>query len=320
MSDDDWIPDELSLRPFTVSEARQVGMPSWRLRGGHLRRPTRGVRTVAPVDGVRQLARAFAAGLPDDVAFSHLTAARLWGMALPETVDSAGLDVMRTSDRNRIRRAGCHGHRGLESREVLVAQGLRVTAMADTWVDLGEVCDRGLGLDDLIVVGDQVATRLIPAPEPGDVGVRRDEGIRALRAVLDRRVRPRGAVLLREALDLVRAPVRSPMETRARLMFVRARFPEPVVNDPVHGADGHWLLEGDLVWREQRVIGEYQGKDHASIGRRSSDAARASIAEDEDWTVLEIFAADVYRRPRRIACLRRFARALGLDEATLQLD
>jgi hypothetical protein len=110
------------------------------------------------------------------------------------------------------------------------------------------------------------------------------------------------------------------METRARLMFARAGFPEPAVNLPVHGEDGQWLLEGDLVWPQQRVIGEYQGKDHASIQRRSADAARAATAVDEGWAVLEIFAADVYRQPRRVACLRRFARALGLAEGDLRID
>jgi hypothetical protein len=169
-------------------------------------------------------------------------------------------------------------------------------------------------------MGDQVATWLIPPPEPGSQGADVEAGIRGLRAALASRVRPRGASQLARALDLVRAPVRSPMETRARLMFIRAGFPEPRVNRPVHGEDGQWLLEGDLVWEEQRVIGEYQGKDHGSIQRRSADAARASSAEDEGWTVREVFAADVYRQPRRIACLRRFARALGLDERDMRID
>ena len=119
--------------------------------------------------------------------------------------------------------------------------------------------------------------------------------------------------MLAAALDLVRAPVRSPMETRARLMFVRAGFPEPEVNGIVLDGDGFWMLEGDLVWREQRVVGEYQGRDHASIRRRSYDSSRNALAADHDWRVLEIYADDVFRPPRRVACLQRFARALGLD-------
>jgi len=33
--------------------------------------------------------------------------------------------------------------------------------------------------------------------------------------------------------------------------------------------------------------------------------------------VLEIYSEDVFQRPRRQECLKRFARALGLDPATL---
>jgi hypothetical protein len=189
----------------------------------------------------------------------------------------------------------------------------------DTWVDLGEVLDRGLSRDDLVMVGDEVATRLAGQPDPGSDLPDWSIGPTLLRQALSRRVRPRGGVVLGSALELVRAPVRSPMETRARLMFVRAGFPEPMVNRDVHGRDGQWLLEGDLVWEAQRVVGEYQGRDHASIRQRSYDADRRAVADDEDWTVLEIYAADVYQPGRRIACLLRFARALGLDPLGLTI-
>ena len=253
-----------------------------------------------------------------------MTAAQLWGLSLPASVErQEPLDVMRRTGTPQIRRSGCLGHRGLQRRRTVSLRGLPVTALADTWVDLGEMLDRGLGLDDLVVAGDEVATRLIGPAAPGErpadpaaVAAALD----ALAEALERRVRPRGKKVLQRALDLVRAPVRSPMETRARLMFVRAGFPEPAVNHQVHGRDGQWLLEGDLVWQEQRVVGEYQGRDHGSIQQRSYDADRAAVARDHDWQVLEIFADDVYRRPRRIACLRRFARELGLDPATLTLE
>ncbi len=102
-------------------------------------------------------------------------------------------------------------------------------------------------------------------------------------------------------------------------MFVRAGFPEPAVNREVFHRDGSWMLEGDLVWESRRVVGEYQGRDHGSIRRRSYDSARSSLAADEGWRVLEIYAEDVYRPARRVACLTRFAKALDLDPATLFL-
>ena len=104
------------------------------------------------------------------------------------------------------------------------------------------------------------------------------------------------------------------------MMFVRAGFPEPEVNADVFDRHGGWLLEGDLVWRKQRVIGEYQGVDHGSIRRRSADASRVTTAEAEGYRILEIYSEDVYRGARRRACLTRFARELQLDLAGLRLS
>ena len=103
-------------------------------------------------------------------------------------------------------------------------------------------------------------------------------------------------------------------------MFHRAGFPEPALNADVFDANGGWLLEGDLVWKQHRVIGEYQGADHASRKRRSADSSRAGLAGDERYTVIEIYAEDVYGAARRRTLLRRFARAMDLDPASLRID
>jgi hypothetical protein len=308
------LPPALQRGPFTVRTAREHAVPAWRLRHPGLHTPTRSVRLAAPPGNEVERAAAFMAALPPDVAFSHVTAAQLWGLSLPRRLaGQEPLDVMRPSSATRIRRRGCLGHRGLESRTTARSQGLAVTGLADTWVDLGEVLDRGLGLEDLVVLGDEVATRTAGPPDPGSDGPDWSAGRLLLAEALASRVRPRGASLLARALELVRAPVRSPMETRARLMFLRAGLPEPRVNLAVHGANGQWLLEGDLVWQAQCVVGEYQGRDHASIRQRSYDENRRALAEDEGWTVLEVYAEDVFRPARRAACVDRFARALGVD-------
>lgn len=278
-------------------------------------------------------AAAFARALPGDCAFSHATAARLLDIPLPRLIEeSTILDVMRDSGRTPIRRRGCAGHRGLESRSVLQVSGLRVVAPLDTWCDLGELVRRGLGVDDLVVAGDVVANRLQGQLDSdlAGLGVSVDDvvagegavpgGLAALRAALDARVRPRGKATLDVSVGLVRVGSRSPMETRARLMFHRAGFPEPALNADVRDAHGGWLLEGDLVWHGYRVIGEYQGADHASIKRRSADGSRSGSAEDHDYRVIEIFAEDVFGGARRRALLRRFARAMRLDAGSLRID
>ena len=107
------------------------------------------------------------------------------------------------------------------------------------------------------------------------------------------------------------------METRARLMFVRAGFPEPEVNGVVRDEAGEFVAEADLIWRRQRVIAEYQGQAHAEIRRRSGDEVRRRQLEALDHTVREIFAEDVHRTSRRVETLTFMARALDLDPATL---
>ncbi|MGL5910352.1 MAG: hypothetical protein ACRCZP_10155, partial [Phycicoccus sp.] len=238
-----------------------------------------------------------------------------WGMPLPRHLEAQeGLDVQRRSGLPAIERRGCISHRGLENRSVSVLDGLRVTSLPDTWVDLGEITTRrSLGRDDLVVAGDAALGRHVPTASPaaGDDHLA-PLGPDTLAAVLAARIRPRGGIVLAEALGLLRAGVRSPMETRARLVFHDAGFPEPEVNAPVTTPDGGWLAEGDLVWRTQRVVGEYQGEVHADRSRRSADADRAGVLRDWGWTVLEIFAEDVFGSARRSRLLRRVATALGL--------
>ncbi len=349
------LPAALLRQPFTPEDVRCWQLPPAVLRRAALHTPTRGVRVAEVPETILARVDAFDVGLPKDAAFSHVTAAQLWDLPLPRGLeDRQILDVMRATGLPQTRRLGCHGRRGSENRSIWAVHGIRVIGLADTWCDLGELAtgpDPTMDLDDLVIVGDAIVRRLDESaialqegvefeaaatcqelwPRPGDPGraelmalLARESagsvGMAELRRALSARVRPRGRKVLAEALALVRPRVKSPMETRSRLMFLRAGFPEPFVNEEIRDEIGSFLLEGDLVWRAQRVVGEYQGEHHASIKRRSADSNRASVAEDHDWTVLEIFSEDVHQRPRRIACLTRFARALTLDPATLRIE
>ncbi len=197
-----------------------------------------------------------------------------------------------------------------------MVHGLRVTSLADTWVDLGEVVDRGVGRDDLVVAGDVVAGRT-PGIHPRSPVT---DAVQPLADALAARVRPRHKTLLMTALSLVRDGVRSPMETRARLMFHDARFPEPEVNGPVHAARrrvarrGATSCGGSSGWS-----GSTRAPCTRAIAARSRDAHRSGLLGDEGWTVLELFREDLVDRARRTTTLRRFARALHLDPSTLAI-
>ena len=151
--------------PLTLAAARQLGLSDhqWRLKG--LRRQTQTVRTLTEPESAHERAALFALALPADCAFSHVTAAQLWGLPLPSAPEGQeDLDVIRATGRGRIERHGCIPHHGAERRELEVLGGLRVTGLADTWVDLGEVMARGLDTTDLVVAGDEVANRRPVAP------------------------------------------------------------------------------------------------------------------------------------------------------------
>jgi hypothetical protein len=295
------LPAGFADRAFSVAEADKAGLGEGRLRNGDLARPLHGLRSAAHLTGfgeVGQLAAGAALLLPDDVAFSHCTAAALLGLPLPRALEHAvPLHVMRPSKRNRVDRPQVRAHRGLENRDTTVTHGLRVTAPADTWVDLGEL----LGVEDLVVVGDQVARRL--------------ESVAPLADALAARRRPRGAVALGEALRWVRVGSDSAMESRSRLLFVRHGLPEPLLNKKVTSEeDGGFLCRSDFVWEQEKVIGEYQGGDHfASFERGDDDISRRLLVEDEDWKYVEITKRDYFNPARRRGLLLRLARYLGIE-------
>ncbi|WP_377641228.1 hypothetical protein [Oryzobacter terrae] len=302
--------------PLTLSAARRLGLsdPQWRL--AELVRVTQSVRALESPSDVAARSAAFSLALPDDVVYSHITAARLWGLPLPRSLEAqVVLDVMRDTKRRPIERHGCRHHRGAEQRLVVPTQGVRVTSLPDTWVDLASLVGHGLSVDDLVVAGDVVLNRLAG---PDGAGAR-GPGRAALAEVLARRVRVVGRPALAVGLELCRPGSRSPMESRARLMVVRGGLPEPHLNVALHDLDGAWLAEGDLVWAAQRVVAEYQGAVHADRRARSLDAYRIGLLTDAGWTVVELFHEDVTQRHRSALVLRRLATALGIDPRSLVL-
>lgn len=305
-------PDEGAVEPegpFSVRAGLASGLTVRVLNSDRYVRPTRGVRSAAPPASLVGRAEAFMRVFPTMASFSHLTAARLHGLPLSYAMEAdERLHVVRPITQSRIRRADVVGHRAFHPRCITSVEGLPVVDLADTWVDLGELVARGkpVGLDDLIMVGDAVATRL--------------HGIQPLHDALARRVRPRGKVTLLEALEEIRVGSASPRETLARLMLVRCGLPEPALNMPIHGPDGSLLGIGDLVWKKPKVIGEYQGAEfHDGENERARDGVRRRGLEADGWIVAEIWNADMITTNARHDCVRRFASAVGVEESGLTL-
>lgn len=297
-------------RPFLTAPLRRGGIADALLDSPALFRPTRGVRAIEPPADLLERAAGLLPVLPFDAAFSHVTAAQLLGLPLSYAVEEdERLHVTMTLDTRRMRRPGVVAHRALHPRRLVSVAGLPVVAAADTWVDMGELVGRGkpVGLDDLIVLGDAVATRI--------------NAIAPMRGALAARVRPRGKVALLEALTEIRWGAASPRETLTRLMLVRCGLPEPLLGRAVISPDGHFLGVADLLWEEQRVVGEYQGEEfHDGEHERQRDAQRRSGFERRGaYSVEEVWRRDLSTTLDRRACVLRFADALGVPTGALDL-
>jgi hypothetical protein len=323
-------PSAVSGPAFRVSEALAAGHTSWSTSPRRMPTPTRSVRTLTPLESTRDRAAAFALALPEDVAFSHTTAARLWGLPLPRVLaEDRGLHVSRRTGRSRITRRGCLSHKGLERREVSSLGGLRVTSPADTWLDLVELWHARLTLDDAVMTGDAVVELLHPTKfvhdehpqaDPSSTLWWRDPATSGCQDLLVRfldRETFRGRRLARAALRLIRPRVWSPMESYARVAMVSAHLPEPRLNLAIESEHGpRRLAIGDFVWRHRayrhKVVGEYNGPTHERQLSREHDHTRRLDLEDEGWRVVEIYSRDVFEPQRRHRLIQRLAGWLGV--------
>jgi len=283
------LPDELGHRPFTVAEGRALGLSKTAMRHPDLRAPYRGVRVPAHLpDDLRTRCLALSLVLPPGAVMRGATAAALWGLALPESVDPTRrpelpLEVGVPHGGPRPRVAGAVVRYVAPPRRPAPPGRLLLVRPADAWATLGG----RLALDDLVVLGDAVA--------------RLDRGRAGLERALSGPRRLAGRRRLVAALALVRERVDSPQETRTRLLLVRAGIPEPQVNVPVSDEHGGWLACPDLTWPTARVALEYLGDVHrVAKGRWRADVLRREVLEENGWKVLFATADELTLRPDRL--------------------
>lgn len=289
---------------FRVSDARASGVAEKRLDATDLVAPFHGMHTTsrAHTDGTRYerlaseldfAARSYLVVAPSGFAYSHVTAARLYGMPLPERLLARdGLDVA-TAGRA-VRRAGIRGH-SVSSIDVLIVDGLPVMGPESTWIQLATL----LTLDDLIVAGDHLVRRKRP-----------QSSLEKLTAAVHGWAGNRGARRAVAALSRVRSRTDSPPESRVRLLIVNAGLPEPLVGYEVHDDDGYWVGTPDLAYPLHKVAIEYQGEGHRDEKTFEDDIARLERFHDAGWTVIQITKGQL-RDPRGITERVRLALAEG---------
>jgi Protein of unknown function (DUF559) len=184
------------------------------------------------------------------------------------------------------RQAGLSLHySGLCPSDVVALRGIAVTTPVRTAFDLA----RWYPLDDAVVGIDALLTHC-------DLSV---EAVRAY-AETGTRLRLHGAARLDDALSLVETGAESPMETRLRLLLVRAGLPVPVLQQRVYDERGEVLARLDIAYIDHMVGIEYDGGHHRDTFQR--DLQRQNILHSLGWTILRFTAEDVLRRsPRTVA-------------------
>ncbi|HEY5221794.1 MAG TPA: hypothetical protein VIJ18_01910 [Microbacteriaceae bacterium] len=320
------LPVELQDAPFTVADAREKGVSRSRLRWANLEAPFRGIRDWLvpvseapqqpesdgqPADGSEieiratepreatdagaapdkpkapalkpwelarrktlKRARAYAVKMPAAAFFSHVTAAHIHGLPLPRAFDDQpGVDVGTTVRGQRRRGAKVRGHLMRPADvSVRVRDALRVASPIDVWCQLA----LELTVDQLVVMGDALVRRQSPIA-----------AIAQLEAAVSARAGRRGVNKLREALDLVRPRTDSVKETELRLAIVHDGLPEPEVNVAVYDSERAFIGMFDMVYREFRILLEYDGVQHREDEAQFLlDVNRLDAAMEEGWRVI----------------------------------
>lgn len=206
---------------------------------------------------------------PPDATFSHITAARLYGMPVPQRLTTAPLHLLTAGEPPKRRGVVGHSWPGGPRRQV---GGLPVVPPELAWLQLAPTLSR----DELIVAGDYLVRRKRPLCTLASLG----------QLIADQSGR-RGVAAARAALAEVRPGTDSPPESWMRLVIVRAGHPEPVVGYRAHH-DGYFIGTPDLCYPDLRIAFEYQGAGHREVQEFESDIVRLELFHEAGWKVIQV--------------------------------
>lgn len=284
----DPLPRPLQSGPFSTRTALESGVGARRLRRSDLVRPIRGFRISKADDGLVSRCRAYASHRGTDFAFSHTTAAILYGIPLPRVDPTIHVSVRAPGRAPTIE--GFAGHK-LGRWEIRMVADLPVTTPEQTWLDLAQLLHR----DALVAAGDYLVGGSEPLTD-------RLALAHAAAAAAGRR----GVARARDAIELVRVGAESPGETRLRLLLAEAGLPSPVLNHELRTAEGAFVARVDFAFVAKRVALEYEGDIHRvdQVTWRK-DLRRRERVEDLGWRMVRVTADDIAAPAELIRRLRR---------------
>ncbi|WP_022890015.1 endonuclease domain-containing protein [Agromyces italicus] len=283
-----------------TSEHASFDTTRGRLRAKSIQHPFTGVSAVGlDLEAVVDLCEAYRPLLRPGEAYSHATAALLYGAPLPSWAAAVRPLHVLSPTVTRPRTRGTVGHRAMRAFPVSLRLGLPVVTPADMWMQSAGT----LGHRDLVAVGDFLVT--------GRLHGRAAEGPfctpAELVAVVERSTGRRGLASARRALEQIRVGAASRPETLLRLVVVEAGLPEPAIGPPVIVAGG-LVLHPDLAYPDLRIAIEYEGAGHRDAGRWERDIERRELFEDAGWRVIRITKTALFENPEGIVRRIREAR------------
>jgi hypothetical protein len=220
---------------------------------------------------------------------SHLTAAMLWGLAIPLTPDDPRVHLTVPPGRRVRQRPDRRIHCSIvpvSARTLL--RGVRTTTLERTWVDLTTMLPPAA----LLAVTDQVLQRKV---------ARQD-----LAGALDEVPGRRGLRIARQVLPLGDRRAGSPMESVLRWLVHEAGLPPPELQHCVTDVGGEKVGAVDLAWPDQRVMVEFDGDGHRDRRVFVDDLRRQNGLVLAGWIVLRFSSADLLGRPAWVvATIRR---------------
>ena len=263
------IPRELRTRPFSLDEARALGLSSRSLKGRHWRRLGASLYCWAGLAPDTQgLIAAWRRMLPPDATFVGRTAAWLHGLYLDLAVPVEVAVPLRHELRSR---EGLSMWRSdIADSEITAARGVRVTTVPRTLLDL---CARLPSVEALIALDTAVRKHMRWQPA----------GFKG---------RP-GAARLRRLTELA-APAESPMETRLRWLLISAGLPTPQVQVELRDVAADFAPRADLFYPEARLVIEFDGGNHRD--RLVSDDRRQNLIIAAGYRLLRFTSPDLFQR------------------------
>ncbi len=273
------------------------------VRAGELTRVRRGAFVMgagSTASGTRpthlRLVRATVAQCPSELVVSHMSAAVVHGLPLW----SAGLDRVHFTASRRgggksRRLVKVHGS-PLEADEIAVVDGLVVTSLARTVLDLA--CE--LPMQSAVAVGD-AALRL---------GVTRAD----LDSLVERAGPRNGIGAARRAIAFLDRRSGSVGESRSRVLLHANGFPKPELQFEIVDREGWVFAHGDFGWEELRTVGEFDGKTkyrrdlrpgHDPERELFDEKLREDRIRDLDLQVVRWVSADLERPAGWFDRLRR---------------